>query len=164
MAVPLWYRRTGFTLSKKKFTFCLPEVKCAGYSIRSSGIIADPDQIFAILKSLMLQNITELCSFLGLANQLGMFQQRYWNYNTATSSTPQEVKCFCVVGQPLVGFENIKAALTNPPILQPFDPQLPTVVLQMDASWTWGLYSRSFPLLPTTVLSSHNVAAESCLI
>ena len=65
-------RETGITLSKKKFNFAKKEVNFVGYIINENGIAADPTKLDAIAKFPAPKNLTELRSFMGLVNQLGM--------------------------------------------------------------------------------------------
>ena len=56
------------TLSKKKYQVGR-EVKFAGYVISAQGVRPDPDKIAAIAQIPIPENLTDLRSFLGLANQ-----------------------------------------------------------------------------------------------
>lgn len=131
-------RDNGITLSKEKFAFCQPRVKYAGYIVSSTGITADPTKISAISQFPTPTNITELRSFFGLVNQLGHFSS-----DIAAAALPlrpllMKNNIFAWSDDHQIAFQNVKAALTQPPILQSFDPQLPTM-LQTDASRTRGL-------------------------
>ena len=66
-------RENKITLNKDKFKFTQQEVDFVGYRISSSGIQADPKKVQAIRKFLEPKNITDLSSFMGLANQLGEY-------------------------------------------------------------------------------------------
>jgi hypothetical protein len=65
-------RAACITLTKGKF-FVSEEVKFAGFIITGTGIRPDPGKIRAISDFPAPTNISALRSFLGLANQLGMF-------------------------------------------------------------------------------------------
>jgi hypothetical protein len=65
-------RAARITLTKGKF-YVGEEVKFAGFIITGSGIKPDPGKIRAISDFPAPTNISALRSFLGLANQLGMF-------------------------------------------------------------------------------------------
>ena len=60
------------TLSKKKYQIGT-EVKFAGYVISAQGVQPDPDKIAAIARFPIPENLTDLRSFLGLANQFSDF-------------------------------------------------------------------------------------------
>jgi hypothetical protein len=131
-------RENGITLSKKKFTFCQPQVKYAGYFVTSSGIHADPDKVSAISQFPPPTNVTELRSFFGLVNQLGSFSHEIASTMQPLRPLLKKETAFAWADNQQTAFENVKAALTKHPILQPFDPALPTI-LQTDASRTRGL-------------------------
>ena len=63
-------KTTGVSLNKAKCKFSVSSVKFLGHIVNKDGIKADPDKTAAILN---MQNISELCRFMGLANQLGKF-------------------------------------------------------------------------------------------
>ena len=65
-------REHGITLSKKKAEFgsC---VKFAGYVISTQGVAPDPEKLSALRNFPTPKNLTDVRSFLGLANQLGSF-------------------------------------------------------------------------------------------
>ena len=60
------------TISKKKFTIGT-EIPFAGFLISDNGIKPDPQKTMAIASFPTPKNITDLRSFLGLANQLAFF-------------------------------------------------------------------------------------------
>ena len=66
-------RENRITLNRDKFEFAQSELKFVGYIVGTEGIKADPDKLDAIAKFPRPENITELRSFMGLANQLGSF-------------------------------------------------------------------------------------------
>ena len=61
-------RKHRVTLNRKKFEFAQEEVKFVGFIVGKNGVKADPAKIEAIKKFPEPSNITELRSFLGLAN------------------------------------------------------------------------------------------------
>ena len=62
----------GITLSKEKYQFG-EEVKFAGYIINSEGTKPDPEHVAAIREFAEPKNLTDLRSFMGLANQFTSF-------------------------------------------------------------------------------------------
>ena len=131
-------RENGITLSKKKFNFCKQSVKYAGFRITSDGIMADNEKIQAIAEFPSPTNITELRSFMGLANQLGCFISELAAVTSPLRGLLQRKNVFLWTRDHEAAFQKAKAILTEPPVLQPFDPNLPTV-LQTDASRTKGI-------------------------
>jgi len=63
-------RTAEVSLNKEKCIFSVSAVKFLGHIVNKDGIKADPDKTSAILK---MKNISELCRFMGLLNQLGKF-------------------------------------------------------------------------------------------
>jgi len=59
--------------NKEKCKFSVSTVKFVGHIVNKDGIKADPHKTSAILKMKSPKNISELCRFMGLANQLGKF-------------------------------------------------------------------------------------------
>ena len=64
----------GITLSKEKYQFG-GEVKFAGYIINSEGTKPDPEKVAAIKDFPEPTNLTDLRSFMGLANQFADLHQ-----------------------------------------------------------------------------------------
>ena len=62
----------GITLSNKKYQVG-NEVKFAGYVVSDKGTKPDPDKVAAISQFPIPENLTDLRSFLGLANQFSDF-------------------------------------------------------------------------------------------
>ena len=65
-------REHQITISASKFTVG-EEVKFAGYIVSGNGIKPDPTKVAAIEHYPIPQDVTELRSFLGMAQQLGSF-------------------------------------------------------------------------------------------
>jgi hypothetical protein len=131
-------REHGITLSKKKFVFCNQQVQFAGYGVSVTGIAADDSKISAITKFPVPSNITELRSFLGLVNQLGSFSKDISSAAAPLRPLLKKHNVFSWTRDHDIAFEQTKIALAQPPVLQPFDASIPTV-LQTDASRTKGL-------------------------
>ena len=106
-------------------------VRYVGYIVSSEGIQADPTKTEAISEFPAATNITELRSFMGMANRLGGFShllseaagplRNLLKPKTAWSSQHEEA------------FTKTKEILCSPHILVTFDPNLQTM-LQTDAS------------------------------
>ena len=63
----------GLTLNRDKCSFRTNRVKFLGHVIDGSGISLDPEKISAICKLRRPGNVSELCRFLEMANQLSKF-------------------------------------------------------------------------------------------
>ena len=66
-------RQHGITFNPEKFEFLQSSMDYGRYKVSCDGVKADPKKVEAIQNFLAPTNITELCSFMGLANQLGGF-------------------------------------------------------------------------------------------
>ena len=109
-----------------------------GYRINSEGVKADPKKVEAIRKFPTPTNITELRSFMGLANQLGRFSNQLSKAAEPLRDLMKSRNAFLWTPNHEAAFEETKNVLCSPPILAPFDPKLPTM-LQTDASRLKGL-------------------------
>ena len=63
----------GVTLNGEKCQFYQNSIRFLGHLIDKDGIHPDPDMVAAISEMEPPTNVTELCRFLGMANQLGKF-------------------------------------------------------------------------------------------
>ena len=130
-------REHGITLSKRKFEIG-DSVKFAGYILSRDGVKPDPDMLAAIAEFPTPSELTNLRSFLGLANQLGSFlpdlahntrlMRQLLRKNVAWQWTPEIQE----------EFVRVKKLLTSDAVVKPFDPSLRTELL-CDASRLFGL-------------------------
>jgi hypothetical protein len=136
----------GITLSRKKAQVG-STVKFAGFIINSQGVSPDPDKLAAISKFPPPTNLSELRSFLGLANQLGQFVPDLAHAAQPLRSLLKKNTAFQWLEEQQSAFEKVKQILTSPnsPVLAHFDTSLPTVLLT-DASRLRGI---GFALLQT---------------
>lgn len=128
----------SITLNAEKFCFAAPEVDYCGHSISRQGYTVDSKKVNAISNFPLPQDITDLRSFLGLANQLGGFSPAL-----ATAAQPlrdllKPRNIWRWTTQHDAAFEEVKRVLVSPPVLAHFDPALPTM-LETDASRLRGL-------------------------
>ena len=63
----------GITLNHEKLTFAAPSVDYCGYHVQQGGYHVDARKVQAIADFPTPANVTDLRSFMGLANQLGAF-------------------------------------------------------------------------------------------
>uniref|UniRef100_A0A0P4VQ24 RNA-directed DNA polymerase n=2 Tax=Scylla olivacea TaxID=85551 RepID=A0A0P4VQ24_SCYOL len=131
-------RTHGITINAEKFVLAAPDVTFCGFKLSREGIAADEEKVRAIADFPKPANVTDMRSFLGLANQLAEFTPQI-----AASAEPLRLllsprRAFTWTPDHDLAFEKVKMALSRPPVLAHFDPSLPTV-LQTDASRLYGV-------------------------
>jgi hypothetical protein len=136
----------GITLSMEKAQVG-ESVKFAGFIVNSSGIAPDPSKMAAIADFPKPANLTDLRSFLGLANQLGQFVPDLAHAMQPLRGLLKKDFAFQWLDDHDKAFAAVKAILTNPkgPVLAHFDSSLPTTLL----TDTSRLKSLGFALLQT---------------
>jgi transposase InsO family protein len=121
-------QNAGITFNEKKFHFAKRSVEWVGFQIQRGGFAVAPDKLKAISDFPRPANITELRSFMGaVAAAKGPLRPLLSSRNSYVW-TPDHESAFTAV----------KAALTAPPILAHFNPELDTA-LQVDASRKNGM-------------------------
>lgn len=131
-------REHGITLNPHKFKFAQTEVKFVGHIIGINGIKVDPAKIKAITDFPCPTSLTELRSFLGLANQFGDFTNGLSAATQPLRGLLKKDNTFMWSAEHDIAFNNVKQHLASPPILKPFQHDLP-IILQTDASRLHGL-------------------------
>ncbi|XP_064077716.1 uncharacterized protein LOC135195389 [Macrobrachium nipponense] len=124
--------------TKKKFTVAETRVNFCGFTLSEEGIAADPGRVAALQDFPTPSNLTDLCSFMGLVNQLAEFTP-----DIALTAQPlrplmSPKRSFLWTPDHHQAFKRVKQALSSPPVLASFDPTLPTI-LQTDASRLYGV-------------------------
>ena len=130
-------RKHGIRVSLRKFTLGT-EIPFAGFIISGEGVKPDPEMTTAIRAFPCPKNLTDVRSFLGLAQQLGHLLP---DLAQATVSIRQLLKkdvAFVWGEAQQVEFDKVKEMLCSTQIVKPFDPALQTRVLT-DASRLYGL-------------------------
>ena len=91
-------------MNPNKCEFSKDQLKFLGHLIDREGIRANPDKVAAISQMKTLTDVTELCCFMGMANQLGKFSPSLANISEplrqllSTKSTwlwTEEQETFC---------------------------------------------------------------------
>ncbi|XP_050705846.1 uncharacterized protein LOC126991139 [Eriocheir sinensis] len=131
-------RASGITLNAEKFILAAPAVKFCGFVLSANGIDADPEKVRAITDFPTPANITDLRSFMGLVNQLTEFTPEISAAAQPLRPLMSPRRAFVRTVDHEQAFQRVKAALSTPPQLAMFDPQLPTT-LQTDASRLNGI-------------------------
>ena len=114
------------------------KVPFVGYLVSSEGIEADSSKLKAINDFPKPTNISELRSFMGMANQLSNFSKEISAVAELLRDLLSTKNCFTWTQIHQSAFENIKSLLCEPSVLAHFDPSL-HVILQTDASRIKGL-------------------------
>ena len=131
-------RQHGITINEKKFRCAQDEVLFCGFSLSSAGKEIDPGKVAAITDFPTPTNITELRSFMGLVQQFGDFSTEISSAADALRGLLKPSNAFVWTPDHQTAFGNVKKALSAPPVLAHYDPELPTV-LQTDAARLKGL-------------------------
>ena len=131
-------RENQITLNPRKCKVAQESVQFAGYIINSEGISADPNKVKTISNFPVPKNITDLRSFMGLVNQIGYFSPNISKSATPLRSLMSDKNIFKWSNEHNEAFNRVKEALCEPPILNHYDPNKPTMV-QTDASRLNGL-------------------------
>ena len=131
-------RQIKISLKREKFVFAQPKAKFSGYIVGPDGFAADPSLTKAIREFPRPTNITELRSFLRLANQLS-------NFTDSISTAMEPLRLLLKTKNHFMwdashdqAFDATKQALSVTPTLAYYDPGCPTA-LHTDASRLRGL-------------------------
>ena len=130
-------RKQGITISRKKIDFG-SSLAFAGFQINSDGVFPDPEKISALTCFPAPTNITELRSFLGLANQLGGFVKDLAQTTDPLRQLLKKGVSYQWTPDLDEAFESAKQLLSSPSLVHFFDPSLDTYLLS-DASCLNGL-------------------------
>ena len=110
-------RALNVILSRKKFVIG-EEIEFAGLIINAHGIKPDPAQVEALRKFPRPKDITGVCSFLGLANQLSGFVPDFAHMTKALRSLTGKNATFIWLQDHEREFEEVKKLLTSDMDLQ----------------------------------------------
>ena len=130
-------REMNMTISKKKFKIG-STVKFAGYIISDRGVMPDPEKVEALRNYPTPENITQLRSFLGLANQLGGFIPDLSHNCSILRELLKKEVAWQWLEVHTEAFNRVKQVLVSDLVLVPFDPTKPTLLFT-DASKLFGL-------------------------
>ena len=130
-------RDMGITISLKKLEMG-QSIKFAGHIVSADGVKPDPEKIKALTDFPAPKNLTELRSFLGLANQLANFVPDLTHMTIGMRHLLKKNSVYNWLPDHQQEFEKVKRLLTSDLLVKPFDPTLPTELLT-DASRLHGL-------------------------
>ena len=137
-------RQYNIIISKRKFTIGT-SIEFAGFCVSADGISPDPEKVKAIREFPTPNDITSLRSFLGLAQQLASFVPDLAHCSGPLRTLLKKDTQWIWLKDHDDAFKKTKEVLTGTKLIQPFDTNLPTVLLT-DASRTKGL---GFALIQT---------------
>lgn len=130
-------RKYGLRISKKKFQIG-ETVKFAGFQISGHSVKPDPDKLKALSDFPTPKNITELRSFLGLANQLAHFVPDLAHMSEPLRQLLRKHVAYQWLDEHEHSFQSIIKNLTTNLAIQHFNSSLDTELLT-DASRLKGL-------------------------
>ena len=80
----------GLTLNIEKCEFAIRKIQFLGHHISKDGIEVDLSKVKAITQMEALTNISELCRFLGMVNQMGKCLRTQPSSGQKTSERPSQ--------------------------------------------------------------------------
>ena len=122
------------TLSETKYQVGA-EVKFAGYLVSDKGTKPDPEKVAAISRFPIPENLTDLRSFLGLANQFSDFSPDLRHAMEPMKGLLKKKNAFVWNKEHTASMDKVKSIITGPQCLTHFDPKLYTTLIT-DASCT----------------------------
>ena len=130
-------RHWNITVSLSKFEVG-EKIFFAGCVITGEGIYPDPAKTKAIRDFPTPQNLTDLRSFLGLAQQLGHYHPDLAHLTAPLRPLLKLDRAWVWLPEHTEALKATKAALVSSTVLKPFDVELPTIMLT-DASRLNGI-------------------------
>jgi hypothetical protein len=156
--------REELYVNAEKCQFRTTETEYLGYTISTSGVAMSRDKVEAVLDWPRPTNVKELQQFLGFANFYRRFIKGYSRLIQPMTRLLKKGAKFDFDPAAIVAFEQVKTAFTSAPVLQHYDPALPTR-LEVDASdgAISGILSQTQPdksLHPIAFMSRKMTPAE----
>jgi len=125
--------RTTFKTAPEKCEFYKKEVKFLGFIMSQNGIKIDPEKTKSIEEWPTPKNLTEVQSFLGLANYNRKFIKDYSKQATPLTKLTRKDEPFIWGEEQETAFNKLKTAMGTAPMLRMFDTKIP-IELETDAS------------------------------
>lgn len=112
----------GSTLNIEKCDLSKSEVSFLGHVVSASGISLDPGKTEAMKRMQEPTTVSELRSFLGMVNQLGKFIPQLAERDIPLRDLLSKKNCWMWGVEQTKAFQDLKDALTSPPVLAMYDP------------------------------------------
>ena len=128
-------REAGLYLKQSKCEFHKEEVEFLGFIVGKDGIRMDPEKVKSITSWPVPKSIHDVRMFLGLANFYRRFIKGFSKVALPITKLlrKESVSHFRWTTEAQAAFDELRTAFTTAPILQHFNPDLPTI-LEADAS------------------------------
>ena len=145
-------RREQYRAKLKKCEFMKPELPFLGHVVSAAGVRVDPQKVAAVRDWPVPASVTQVRSFLGLANYFRKFMQGYASMSAPLTDLTRKHARFLWDDKCQAAFEKIKESLLNAPVLRHPDFSKPFEVVS-DAS--------DFGVGAVLLQEGHLVACES---
>ena len=126
-------RKSGLKLNREKCQFFLTELLYIGHLLTADGIKPDPSKVEAITKMPNPKSKQDLQRFLGMTNYLCKFVPNYSEVTAPLRLLLQNDVEWSFDQPQIKAIEDLKRIITSEPVLQFYNPELPTKV-STDAS------------------------------
>ena len=141
------------TLNKDKRKFSVKSVRFLGHIIDNSGIHPDPQKLDAIQMLPTPKSASEVCRFLGMANQLGKFLPSLAEISKPLRSLLSKNNMWNWGELQEKAFQAVKKALSSSPVLAIYKPDSETAISADASSFgIGGILSQKQPNSPLPLL------------
>ena len=125
--------QAGLRLKRSKCAFMLPSIDYLGHRISAEGIQPTKEKVGAIMEAPAPQNVSQLCSFLGMLNYYAKFLPQLSTKLAPLYSLLQKKKKWARGDAQKRAFQEAKESLMSNRILTHYNPQQ-ELILSCDAS------------------------------
>ena len=134
-------RAAKVKLKGKKCYFLKHSIRFLGHVVSARGIETDPEKTKVVLEGPKPANVTELCSFFGLASYYRCYFANFASVSEPLRCLLQKNKQFVWTEQQQKAFVNLKECLASPTVLAypSFGPEAEEFILDTDASTDTGI-------------------------
>ena len=115
-------QKAGITLNIEKYDPSRSEVSFLGHVVSASGISPDPVKTEAVKRMQEPTTVSKVRSFLGMVNQLGKFIPQLAERDKPLRDLLSKKNCWMWDIEQAKAFQDLKNALTSPPVLAMYDP------------------------------------------
>ncbi|XP_037082471.1 uncharacterized protein K02A2.6-like [Pollicipes pollicipes] len=125
--------RSNVTINQAKSVFRQTTTEFCGHKLSSAGVVPVTSTFRAVVKAPPPTNVRELRSFLGTNGWFSRFVPGHATVVRPMADLLKKGTTFQWTQEQQLAFSNVKQLTSTSPVMQPFDPHLPTVVTS-DAS------------------------------